>query len=410
MEKATLSDRLKALGVRIGARDMPAPQAQPAHGIEEEVGAVIVSTPYGETYEIEETYASDYRHGLYPLQVGTTPDVVAEYAREPSLLHIEPEAYTFLDIETTGLSGSTGTYAFLIGAGRFYGGCFHVKQFFLPAPQGEPAQLTAFADFIYGSRALITFNGKAFDVPVLQTRFTLQGIASPFRPPPPHLDLLHLARRLWRERLPSRTLLDLEGQILGILRSQADIPSWIIPSLYFDYLSNGDARLLKGVVYHNAKDILGLVTLFNHANHLLNNPLDRPETPALDLAGIGRLYETLGRMEEARQLYEQCLFLGLPEELQHQTQRRLSAIYKRAENWDSASLIWETAANAGHIYAHIELAKYFEHHRKDIPAALHWTQSALDHLAQALHKDLDLRRDLENRRDRLLNKQSRYAA
>jgi uncharacterized protein YprB with RNaseH-like and TPR domain len=409
MQNPTLSERLKALGVQIGARDLPAPQPQVSHGIEQEVGGIWISTPYGETYEIEETYPSDHQHGLYSLQVGTPPDIVAEYAREPALVDIAPEAYTFLDIETTGLSGSTGTYAFLIGAGRFYEGAFHIKQFFLPAPQSESAQLAAFADFIYGSQALITFNGKAFDVPVLQTRFTLQGLATPFKPAPSHLDLLHLARRLWRERLPSRTLLDLEGQILGILRSQADIPSWIIPQLYFDYLTTGDARLLKGVFYHNAKDILGLVTLFNHVNTLLNNPLNRPETPAIDLAGIGRLYETLGRAEDARQLYEQCLQLGLPEDLHQQTEKRLSVLYKRAENWEAASRIWESAALTGHIYAHVELAKYFEHQRKDIPAALHWTQAALDHFTHSLFQDADLRSNLENRRNRLLLKLSRHA-
>ena len=409
MENQTLSERLKALGVQIGARDLPTPQPQATHGIEEEVGGIWISTPYGDTYQIEESYPCDHQHGLYPLQVSTPPDIVAEYAREPDLVDIEPEAYTFLDIETTGLSGSTGTYAFLIGAGRFYEGGFHIKQFFLPAPQSEPAQLTAFADFIYGSRALITFNGKAFDVPVLQTRFTLQGLTTPFKPAPSHLDLLHLARRLWRERLPSRTLLDLEGQILGILRSQADISSWIIPQLYFDYLTTGDARLLKGVFYHNAKDILGLVTLFNHVNILLNNPLNRPETPAIDLAGIGRLYETLGRAEDARQLYEQCLLLGLPQELHQQTEKRLSVLYKRAEDWESASRIWEAAALAGHIYAHVELAKYFEHQRKDIPAALHWTQSALEHFAHSLIQDADLHSDLENRRKRLEQKLSRHA-
>jgi len=407
--KPDLAERLKTLGVKVGAKDITAPVQRNPHTIEHVIPGVTENTLYGEAYVVINEYSTQIQHGLYPLSISTPPEIVALWAGENEILHCCAEEYAFLDIETTGLSSSAGTYAFLIGVGRAKADIFQVKQFFLRNPAEEDCQLVALAQFLSGCRVLVTFNGKAFDVPVLRTRFTLQGLSAPFSNLC-HLDLLHLARRLWKERLPSRTLLDLEAQILGILRDQADIPSWIIPQLYVDYLNSGDARLIKSVFYHNLKDVLSMVTLLNHLTSLLEDPLNRPETPAIDLVGIARLYEALGNTTSAALLYEQALSLAdLPSNVFLQAVERLSFLFKQRGKWDAAVSLWEIAAAHAQLYAHVELAKFYEHQRRDYASAENWVESALQITFQAGFPTLERskwRSDLEYRLSRLQKKRN----
>ncbi len=189
--------------------------------------------------------------------------MLAEWAREPRLAELAPADFAFLDTETTGLSGGTGTYAFLVGVARFEDEGLHLAQFFMRDPSEEPGLLAALEEFLAPCQALVTFNGKAFDAPLLLTRYLCHGWQPPFQGLA-HVDLLHLARRLWRDRLPSRTLTMLEAHILGAGRSEEDIPGWLIPEMYFTYLQTGDPTPLKSVFYHNAMDVISLVALMEH--------------------------------------------------------------------------------------------------------------------------------------------------
>jgi hypothetical protein len=226
----------------------------------------------------------------------------------------------------------------------------------------------------------------------------------------PNIDLLHLARRLWQERLPSRTLLNLEAQILGITRTEEDVPSWVIPQLYLDYLHTDDARLIKNIFYHNAKDILSMVTLYNHITNLLAVDLANEELPEIvisDLIGIGRLYESIGRLEDAARIYQQSLNSHLPESVYPQILKKLSSLYKRLGDWSNAVDLWKQAAKAGQIYARIELAKYYEHREHDYTSALELTQTALEHLLnrdRPYQIDLDQCNSIEHRLERLKRK------
>ncbi len=378
-----LSERLKALGVRRGMPENP--PAPPRRGdcvpIEQAVPGEVRPTPYGETFVRRQAHPATERYGRVPLAFRTPPDLLAAWMGAPSLREHAPEDYLFFDTETTGLGGG-GTYAFLIGAGRFRGETFEVAQFFLREPGEEAAQLTALSEFAAGCGVWVSFNGRAFDGPLIKGRCTLNGVGNPLEGGL-HLDLLHLARRLWRERLPSRTLLSLESQILGVTRTQEDVPGWVIPQLYLDYLRTGDARLLKSVFYHNHKDVLAMAALLNHLGDLLAAPLARPETPALDLAGIGGVYEKVGRPQEAAAVYREALALGLPEETRRRIRRKLSFLLKRAEAWEAALAWWQEAASEGECYACEELAKYYEHRARRLEEALHWTQAALEGLATA---------------------------
>ena len=376
-----LSERLKALGVRRGMPEEPPEPKRRAdcRPIEAVVEGEVRATLYGETFVRRQTHPAAERYGSAPLAFRPPPDLLAAWVNAPSLGERAPEDYLFFDTETTGLGGG-GTYAFLIGAGRFRGEVFEVAQFFLRQPGEEAAQLAALSEFAGDCGVWVSFNGRAFDGPLLGARCTLNGVSNPLEGSL-HLDLLHLARRLWRERLPSRTLLSLESQILGVTRTQEDVPGWVIPQLYLDYLRTGDARLLKSVFYHNHRDVLAMAALLNHLGDLLAAPLERLETPALDLAGIGSVYEKVGRGAEAAAVYAAALEADLPAETRGRIRRRLSFLLKRAGEWDAALEWWREAAAEGEFYAFEELAKYYEHRARQGPEALRWTQTALERLA-----------------------------
>jgi uncharacterized protein YprB with RNaseH-like and TPR domain len=372
----SLSDKLKALGVKVGTADLrPQPAAKGA-AVHTVVPGDYLSTRAGEVFTARQTFSADYLHGSAAIRIGSLAPALTAWSRDPRLGGIEPGRLAFLDTETSGLSGGTGTYAFLVGAGRFTEeGWFELAQFFLRDPAEEPALLEGLAEFLAPCQALVTFNGKAFDVPLLNTRYTLHQIPLPYKDYS-HLDLLPLARRLWRDRLPSRALKYLEETILQAPRSSDEVPGFEIPWLYFDYLRTGDAGPLKGVFYHNAMDVVAMAALLNHVSGLLADPFSGRVEHGLDFVALGKLYEDLGRWEEAARLYERGLESNLTEADFWTAVRRLSILQKRRGDIREALRWWTQAAGSGHLYACIELAKYHEHKLRDAQSALTWAQTA----------------------------------
>ena len=388
-QKPSLADKLKSLGVKVGTVDIPIPKKKAGVSIQDVLDGYFVSTRRGEAFIYEETYEADYRHGWASLETDAPLNLMAAWAKDPRLLDMPLEAFAFVDTETSGLSGGTGTYAFLVGAGRFesnasgrtlrhaQGKTFHLLQFFMRDPGEEPALLEALADFLAPCSALVTYNGKAFDAPLLKTRYTLHDIPVPFEDYS-HVDLLHLARRLWRDRLPSRTLKYIEENVLGAPRTSEEVPGYEIPWLYFDYLRTGDASEMKGVFYHNAMDIVALAALFNHTAAMLHDPFDEHIQHGLDVIALAKLHEDLDRWETAARLYERGLEMDLGEENFWKAVHRLSVLQKRRGDLDEAVRLWKQAAAQGHIYAYVELAKHYEHRRRDYLEAQKWAQSALE--------------------------------
>lgn len=386
--KASLADKLKSLGVKVGAADIPVDRKKTGVPIQDVLGGQYISTRRGEVFVYEQTYSADYRHGNAPLETEIPITLMAAWAGDSRLLEIPLEAFVFLDTETSGVAGGTGTYAFLVGAGRFEQNVsskpFRLLQFFMRDPGEEPALLEALADFLAPCQALVTYNGKAFDAPLLKTRYTLHDIPVPFDNYA-HVDLLHLARRLWRERLPSRTLKYIEENVLGAPRTSDEVPGYEIPWLYFDYLRTGDATPLKGVFYHNAMDIVALAALFSHTAVMLHNPFDERIQHGLDVIALAKLYEDLGYWDTAARLYERGLEMdpspgserALDEEDFWKAVRRLAVLQRRRGDLGEAVRWWEQAVEQGHVYAHVELAKHFEHRKKDYLGAQRWAQAAL---------------------------------
>jgi len=405
---SSLADKLRALGVRPAADLAPAPvkPAVAAASIEAVVDGRFVQTRRGEAFISEQVYGPDYRHGEASLLVNTPLAEIAAWAGEPRFHRLPLEAYAFLDTETSGLAGGTGTYAFLVGAARFVDDDFRLRQFFMRDPSEEPALLEALADFLAPCGALVTFNGKAFDAPLLATRYRLHSIPVPFADYA-HLDLLPLARRLWRDRLPSRALKYLEENVLMAPRTGEEVPGYEIPYLYFDYLRTGDASPLKGVFYHNAMDVVAMAALLAHIASILHDPFSDRVAHALDVIALARLFEEMGKWDTAARLYERGLEMDLPEADFWQAVQRLSHLQKRRGDLETAVRLWEQAAAQGHVYAFVELAKYYEHHVRDFAAALEWTRRAgdqLDKLSLPSYERQHWHDELSHRRRRLENK------
>jgi uncharacterized protein YprB with RNaseH-like and TPR domain len=349
------------------------------------VAGSFLSTPLGDVFAASQSYTAEYRHGLSSLLSDFPFSVISQWARDRRISDLDLSEFAFLDTETSGLSGGTGTYAFLVGVARFVDGEFRLQQFFMRDPAEEPALLEGLANFLAPCRALITFNGKSFDAPLLTTRYSLHRIPVPYKNYS-HIDLLPLARRLWRDRLPSRALKYLEENILGLARSTDEVPGYEIPWLYFDYLRTGDARPLGGVFYHNAMDVVAMAALLSHINNMLETPYDGHVQHGLDFIALAKLFEDLGHWDEAARLFERGLEWSSPsaEEKQDLTEsdfglavKRLSILQKKRGDLNEAIRLWQAAAERGHLYAFIELAKHYEHKLRDIKTALQWTKSAL---------------------------------
>ena len=409
-KKPSLSDKLKSLGVKVGKTDHSSAKRKSGASIQDVLNGHFVSTRRGEAFIYEERYDASYRHGWAPLETQVPLTLMADWAKDARLLEMPLESFVFLDTETSGLAGGTGTYAFLVGAGRFEqsasGRTFRLLQFFMRDPSEEPAMLEALADFLAPCSALVTFNGKSFDTPLLKTRYRLHDIPIPFENYA-HADLLHLARRLWRDRLPSRTLKYIEEHVLEVHRTSEEVPGYEIPWIYFDYLRTGDAGQMKGVFYHNAMDILALAALLSHMAEMMNDPFDESIQHGVDVIALAKMHEDLHRWDLAARLYERGLEMQLEADDFWKAVRRLSVLQKRRGDLDQAVRLWEQAAKKGHVYAHVELAKHYEHRIRDFHEAKKWTQAAIKQVKTGglpAYVQEHWKAELEHRLNRLLRK------
>ncbi len=383
----SLSDKLKSLGVKTGSSlsidgTHPTPPKPETHTIESVVAGIFVSTPRGDAFITEQVFGEDYLHGDISPYSNFPLSFISQWANDPRIAKMPIHKFAFLDTETSGLSGGTGTYAFLVGAARFVDGKFVLRQFFLRDPSEEPAMLEALISFLAPCEGLVTFNGKSFDAPLLVTRYSLHRIPVPFKGFA-HLDLLPLARRLWRDRLPSRALKYLEEHVLGFTRASDEVPGYEIPWLYFDYLRTSDARPLGGVFYHNAMDVVAMAALLGHVSELLADPYNGSVEHGLDFIALGKLFEDLGHWDDAARLFERGLEIGLEESDFGVAVKRLSILQKKRGDIDQALRLWEEAAGRGHIYAYIELAKHYEHKMRDAKTSIKWARSARTEVEKA---------------------------
>jgi uncharacterized protein len=295
----------------------------------------------------------------------------------------DPEKWLFLDTETTGLAGGTGTYAFLVGLAWWDAGGLQVEQLFLRDLHEEYSLLHELAARVAERPVLVTFNGKTFDWPLLESRFAL---TRSMRVPQlaAHLDLLHPARALWKLRLGSVRLVELERHVLDSARlgwrREGDIASALIPQFYFDYLRGGPGHPLTAVVKHNQMDLRGLAALFGKINSLLEScATGFGETDSLGLFGLSKFLHRRGEKDLAHSACIHALNAGLPAEFRPQATRELALMAKRRGDRDRAARLWhELVVDPEQaVFAAEQLAIYYERHARDFSRALAFAELAL---------------------------------
>jgi uncharacterized protein len=390
----SLKERLERL-VAAAARNRGAVRPS-AHSLEELVEGQRIENARGAFYRIEDSVHLDSLHGDVSLSRfrALATGSVGILTGEPEMDSFDLAGSVFLDTETTGLAGGTGTAAFLIGIGYVEADRFVVRQYFMRDYHEEPALLAGLAEDLARFESIVTFNGKLFDVPLLETRYRLDRQRFPLEGAP-HFDLLHPARRLWKARLESCRLQSLEVALLGLGRKD-DIPGSEIPGIYFDFVRRRDARALAKVFRHNRIDIVSLAALALRACEWVET--GAAEDPR-DVFSLARVLERARLYERSETAYRRTLESDRGA-LRVAALVRLASRAKRAGDYLAAAELWQEAAAAGDLLAHRELSLHHERRSRDLLAALQAAERGLQ-LCESLGAPLRATDDFRRRRERL---------
>ncbi len=406
--KQKLQRLIDLTGAARGPRPRPAGPAAPSR---------VPAEPFRFT---ENPFRVETRYGQVPIGLGLRipGDILAFLGRDPVFRALDLSSALFLDLETTGLAGGTGTVPFLVGLGYYRGERFHVAQFFLEDLAGEERMVREVGRFLEEGKftSLVTYNGKAFDLPLLETRFILHRLRFPAAELP-HLDFLFSARTLWQHRFDSCRLGVLAQEICKAPRDE-DIPSAEIPLRYFHYLRSRDFSAVEPILYHNQEDILSLLGVVVAASLLVSRGREAVEAPAaagplpsagavaaddaLDAFGVARLFERAGDGARSAALMEKALHGGLRGEASEVARKALSRHFKKARDWDKAKSLWQGDGAEDQLYCRRELAMFFEHREGNLEEAV---RVAEDGLALSLERQSAFyRQDFEKRLTRLRGK------
>jgi uncharacterized protein YprB with RNaseH-like and TPR domain len=358
----------------------------------------VLRGEHGECLLVERRYALGHVHGGETLEAALRhAPALRPHERGPGgEERLDLSRAVFLDTETTGLSGGTGTVAFLVGAGRVEGSEFVVRQYGLRDYPDEPALLHALLEDL-ADRPLVTFNGRSFDWPLLTTRLHLHRLRPGGRA---HLDLLPSARRIWARTLPSRSLGTLERHILAFERPD-DLPGWMVPDAWFDYLKTGRTTAVARAFTHNEHDVVSMLALVGAMGTVLSNPEGR--SPPRDALGTARLLLDLGDVSGAQRSLESGI-AGAAGEEARALRRALATLERRLGAHGRALEHWTTIVRSGGGFdaeAYEQVAKIHEHRLRDPAGALRWVEEALERAPAGsrchhdlLHRAARLRRAL----------------
>ncbi len=308
--------------------------------------------------------------------------------KQTSQIPFDLKEAVFFDCETTGLAGGVGTCAFLVGLGYLSGEEFWVEQYFMQDFHQEKAVLFAVAERLCGFKFLVSFNGKCYDLPLLQNRLVINRLD--FNPDNwAHLDLLFPCRRLWKRRIGECSLSNIEQKILGV-RREVDVPSFLVPQIYFDYLRTDEAEPLISVFHHNLYDVLSLLRL----SVLMDQALSAGSTgedfslseikDPIDLYSLGRIHQNLGNCQTSVMCFKKALSEELSPQWQLEISVSLAFAYKKTGQVEEAVSIWQNLTEGDFpfsLYAHEELAKYHEHKKKDYFKASSYVNRAIFRLS-----------------------------
>lgn len=365
---------------------MPAGGSQPSYPkperyhVEQWLPGEEIETPFGRHYESEKLYERHRRHGT--IDIGGLDELPSDLLGPISAGQVRsagPRKWAFLDTETTGLAGGAGTYAFLIGVGRIDSEGFRIRQFFMREYGEEASLLHRLSEHLREFEVLVTYNGKIYDQPLLETRYRMQRARPPFAALD-HCDLLFGARRLWKLRFESCRLVELENRILGVER-EGDLPGELIPYVYFEYLRKGEALRLAPIFHHNAVDILTLACLTAVVPWAFHSPERARFTHGAEMVGLGRWWRQAENHEAALGLFREAIRRGLPDDLLFRTMWDIAALEKKLGRAEAALPVLTDLAecsNPFRVPALEELAKHYERRERNYVLALAMTRTALE--------------------------------
>ena len=370
------------------------------------LGGRWFQTRLGPAYVIESVYESGYLHGSVPLHRALTLnlDTIAQQCREPRLATYDPRRLLFIDTEATSLAGA-GAMVFLTGVAQFVGGSLRLRQYLLPSPEYEVGVLGELANEIAGAGALVSYNGKSFDLPMLESRYVLARLEPRLRDIP-HLDLLHPNRRLFRGSLPSYRLVQLETALLDFERED-DCPSHEVPLRYITFQRTGDPTHLRPVLRHNAWDVLSLVALTAQLAAACagqSGPLQAARAAAY-----------AGDLARAAERYEAVVAEGASRAERLEAIEAAARCHQRLKQYGAAATLWRALIaepRARRLTPYVELAKILEHRQHDIEGALALIDEAATLVRRGLLRPgssaagVDVAA-LEHRHERLLRKLER---
>jgi uncharacterized protein YprB with RNaseH-like and TPR domain len=351
---------------------------EPRSFVEELLSGAVVETIHGSHFETEKLYTRFERHGSYEISdlIELPPNLLAALS-DGTIPDADPRRWAFLDTETTGLAGGSGTYAFLIGVGSIDEEGFRVRQFFMRDFAEEASVLLALSAYLQPFDVLITYNGRSYDQPLLETRYTMCRARHPFARME-HLDLLYGARRLFKLRLENCRLVNLENQILGVER-HGDLPGELIPYCYFEYLRNHRAHRMPPIFHHNVLDIVSLACLTGVIPEAFRDPENAKARHGTDLLGLARWLRMAGRTEESYRLMRRAVAMGLPDQHLFRTLFEAGEIEKKSGREYAAIATFTDltlSPNPLRVRAWEELAKHYEHRERNFAMALECVRAA----------------------------------
>ena len=345
-------------------------------------------------------HGSSHLVGRVPIRVGleADPQALALLALDPIFALVPPRGALYLDTEATGLAGGTGTIPFLVGVAWWEGDELFAEQLLLRRLGEEAPILAHLAERIEKASMLVSFNGKSFDMPLLRTRYVMNRLLPPKEPP--HLDLVHLARRVHRtvrgrggvgdprsgptierfdedgeaQRSTSCKLTSLERQLLGFARVD-DIPGSDVPAMYGHFIRTGDSDAIRAVCDHNLWDVVSmpaLMGLYADAIRSLEGNGELPSLGGRDLVGLARTLERAGDLPRARMAADAAVSVEEgDDDLRRAARKTRGGIAKRAKDTETALLDFGLLAEAHEDpSARLELAKLYEHRLRDPDRAL----------------------------------------
>lgn len=394
--RAITLERLRAAiaSDKVASPPVPGPREdRPEPPIRELLGGEWIESDLGRVFIKDYWYPLDHAHGRYTIGsvLSCDPDVLRMLSTGPD--EVDAQGCGFFDIETTGLSGGTGTYVVLAALGTFekvIAGeppAFRLRQYFLAGPGDEPAMLHQIAADLERCETLVTYNGRTFDVPIMRSRFTLARIESPWDRLT-QIDLLHPFRRMFGHRMASCRLADAERRLLRIDRPD-DTPGHLIPQIYREYLVAGRVHALRGAMRHNAEDVLSLIGVLSAIANLVT---ESHRADAADAVAVARWLEGKREKQRARQLYRQALpWLEGTGDWMWVAWRLSRLLRAEGAHTEAAGLLQQLWCR-GDRRAGLALAIHNEHRRKDLHTARQIVEALLLHSEDdANHAQLELR-------------------